>query len=300
MRIEGRLTCELRPNSEIPPAEVEHMMFGSEAHMHSEAGDVTFQLLSPTRFRRQGNSQIVVINQFSLASSSDLYGRPSESLKNYDVLRVPVNTIVYGKNLQNATLYEVSVSINGKDVWYYSFRFQQPTIQDNEGHELLFRIPLEGLKKRLFGDVNASKHLCDRNHLSDCTTEELIAWGTPILRALQELWVQSHTDIINEPKKFGDHERSVMDITRAGNFRSYSTYNSRWRDDVVKFRMELIRRMGAGAHVTWNDRMYDDDQNMMSVNYMGIKNELEDLIQQLQQRKKKQIKEYEYHEGKQA
>jgi hypothetical protein len=148
IRIEGRLTCELRPGATIPPAEIEHQFLGGEAHIQGAAGDVALSLLSPIRFRRQGEDQIVVINQFALPASNDLYGQPLASLKNFDVLRMPVSTVVYSNDLLNASLYEVVVSINGHEMWYYSYPFHAGKVQDQEGHTIQFTIPLAGLKKK--------------------------------------------------------------------------------------------------------------------------------------------------------
>jgi len=147
--VETRLTCELKESAELPPPEVPFVPIGpgSDATLKGAAGQVQLQFVSPVRFRRQGNNQVVVINQFALPNASDLYGRPLESLRNFDQFIGPIVTIVFGKNLSEAHLYEVSMSINGKDTWYYSYPI---SLNFPEGGQTpIFTIPLVELHKKL-------------------------------------------------------------------------------------------------------------------------------------------------------
>jgi hypothetical protein len=142
--VEARLTCDLKSGVEIPPAEVETLMGFGVAHLRGAGGDAAMTLVSPVRFRREGGNQVVVIDEYSLQPSSVLDGRPIASLRNFDTLVLPITTVVYGKALDRLRLVEASVRINGKDVWYYSWKLDAAF---QEGP--VFSIPLAGLHDRL-------------------------------------------------------------------------------------------------------------------------------------------------------
>ncbi len=62
----------------------------------------------------------MIINEFALPSGSSLHNRPIESLKSFDSISVPIVTVVYGKDLDTMKLLEVSLNINGNQVYYNS------------------------------------------------------------------------------------------------------------------------------------------------------------------------------------
>ena len=118
--VEGRLACSLREGAEIPPAEVPFIPLGdADAYLEGPQGRVKLNFVSPVRFRRQDDGSIVTINRFSILNGSDLHGRPLESLKVFDVLIIPSVTIAWGRSMTTMKIFEVSMTINGQDVWYY-------------------------------------------------------------------------------------------------------------------------------------------------------------------------------------
>jgi hypothetical protein len=73
-----------------------------------------------------------------------LQGRPVESLKNFDNLHIPVITVVFGKSLQTMKIFEVSMTLNGQDIWSYRYSINHP-FQAGP----MIKIPLETLGRRL-------------------------------------------------------------------------------------------------------------------------------------------------------
>ena len=143
--VEVRLTCDLKEGAELPPSEVNFIPIGdSHAYFQGTPGKIRLNFKSPVYFRKQGGNKIIVTNNFSLDSGSYLQNRPFESLKNYDYLSVPVVTVVYGKSLAKFTLLEISLTINGKDVWYSSYKYDIPFKQVPR-----FEIPLTALHEKL-------------------------------------------------------------------------------------------------------------------------------------------------------
>jgi hypothetical protein len=141
--VEGRLTCDLKDGAEIPPSEVQFIPVGNaNSYLEGTHSKSRLDFVSPVRFRRQDDNHIVVINRFSLPPGSDLDGRPIDSLKNFDILTIPVITVVYGDSFKRMKLFEVSMSVNGKDVWYYRYEINQP-FQAGPS----FKIPFESFKK---------------------------------------------------------------------------------------------------------------------------------------------------------
>lgn len=148
--VEGRLTCDLKEGGKIPPAEVPFIPLGdANAYLEGTLGKTRLDFVSPIRFRRQEDNNIVVINRFSLSASSDLGGRPINSLANFNILTIPSLAIGSEKSLGMMKLYEISMSLNGKDVWYYSYPVNQPFQP-----QAVFRIPLEDLSKTLDKSYN--------------------------------------------------------------------------------------------------------------------------------------------------
>jgi hypothetical protein len=143
--IEVRLTCDLKEGAEIPPAEVRFMPIGdSDSYFKGPPGARRLEFKSPVRFRRQDPNKIMVINRFSLDSGSELLHNPLAVLKNYEILSVPVITVVYGKSLQKFTLLEVVLTVNGEDIWYGSYKYDVPFQVGPR-----FEVPLVELHKKL-------------------------------------------------------------------------------------------------------------------------------------------------------
>ncbi len=143
--VEGRLTCSLKQGAELPPPEVRFTMLSDgHAYLQGPPGRLRLEFASPVRFHRQEDSRVVVINRFALAPSSDLQQRSISYLSVFEVLQIPSVTVVYGKELDDMHLFEVTMTINGVDAWSYTYplsaKFQ---------NGILFTIPLEGLKRRL-------------------------------------------------------------------------------------------------------------------------------------------------------
>lgn len=145
--IEGRLICDLKAGAELPPAEVSFMPVGdASVYFDGPAGKARLEFVSPVRFRRQDDNHIVVINRFTLQNGADLQGRPVESLKGFNNLQIPSITVVFGKSLQTMKVLEVTMTLNGQDIWYYRYNINHPF---QEGP--MFTIPLETLRARLEG-----------------------------------------------------------------------------------------------------------------------------------------------------
>ena len=143
--IEVRLTCNLKDGAELPPAEVPFVPVGdSHAYFKGPAGTARLEFKSPVNFRRQETNKIVVINDFALESGSVLQHKPLEVLKNYSILSVPVVTVVFGRSFEKITLLEVSLIVNGEDIWYGSYKYDVPFQVGPR-----FEIPLNELHKKL-------------------------------------------------------------------------------------------------------------------------------------------------------
>lgn len=144
LTVEARLTCDMKEGAELPPPEVQHMLFGGDSYLKGPAASVALKLQSPVIFRRQRENKIVVINNFSLESGSQLQNMPAEALKNYHLILVPITTVVYGKAFEKFTLFEVSFMLNGNNLWYGSYE-----CNDLFQSGLEFKYPLSELHKKL-------------------------------------------------------------------------------------------------------------------------------------------------------
>jgi len=143
--VEARLTCDLKQGAELPPSEVPYIpISGADCFLEGSPGKFRLDFVSPVRFRRQDDDRIVVINRYALQPNSDLYGRPIEILKSFKIIFVAVQTIVFGKALKTMNFFESSMTINGRDVWYYRYDLNAPF---QEGP--VIRLPLDSLAKRL-------------------------------------------------------------------------------------------------------------------------------------------------------
>ncbi len=146
--LEGRLTCSLKPGAELPPPDVEFVMVGDgHAYLEGTLGRFRVEFLSPVRFYRQEDGNVVVINRFALSAGSDLSQRPLTALRNLEELKIPVVTVVYGNAIDKMKLYTVNVSVNSSDLWSYSYKLDDAAFQ--AGRAPVFTIPLGGLKTRI-------------------------------------------------------------------------------------------------------------------------------------------------------
>lgn len=136
--VEARLTCTLKKGEELPPKEVNFMPV-SDAHSYFEGfNSVRVDFKSPVIFKNLNDNKITIINNFSLLPGSTLENEPIEYLKNFHTLSVPIITVVYGKSFEKIILLEISITINGKQYWYNSWKY-------NDHFEVgpRFSIPLE-------------------------------------------------------------------------------------------------------------------------------------------------------------
>jgi len=147
LSVELRVTCDLKDGEEIPPQEVPWMpMDGATAELQGNAATVQLQFNSPVIFRRQAKNEIVIINRFAIAGDSDIHGHPIAFLSAYAQLVVPVQTIVYSKSFSRIRLAEASMTINGRDVWYYPYKMDAQFV---ERKGLTITFPLAALAKKL-------------------------------------------------------------------------------------------------------------------------------------------------------
>jgi hypothetical protein len=118
---------------------------GADAMLSGAAGKQRLQFISPVRFREHSNS-LTVINKFGLPPGAELRGKPQDALRGYAELAVPIVTVVYGNACGHMRLLEVSVRVNGEDLWYGQWQYDVPFRQGPT-----FRVPLAGLHARLAG-----------------------------------------------------------------------------------------------------------------------------------------------------
>lgn len=144
--LEARLTCDLKEGAELPPAEVPYLpMSGADCFLEGPPGKVRLDFVSPVRFRRQDDNNMVIINRFSLPNGSDLFGRPLEVLKGYKGVSIAIQTIVWGKSFKTMKFVEASMSINGEDMWYYHYDVNNVPFLEGP----VFALPLDSLHQRI-------------------------------------------------------------------------------------------------------------------------------------------------------
>jgi len=143
--LEARLTCSLNEEAELPPGEVDFMPIGdgSDARLRGPAGEQALLFASPVRFREHAGS-LTVINRFVLPPGSNLHGRPPAALGGFTELVVPIVTVVYGTACRQMRLLELSVRLNGEDLWYSQWTYDDPFQQSP-----VFTVPLDALHARI-------------------------------------------------------------------------------------------------------------------------------------------------------
>lgn len=144
MSVEARLTCDIRPEAELPPSEVEFYPLGeSHVTLKGPGGHYRLSFQSPVRFIVQPPSKIAVLNHFGLDDGT-LQGRSMDSLLSYDSLSVPIVTVVYGKACKRMRLLEVTLFLNGDIFWSGRWTYDDPFPGGSR-----FEIPLDELHKRI-------------------------------------------------------------------------------------------------------------------------------------------------------
>src|SRR5437762_8344398 len=119
MVVEARFTTTPKAGVKLPPVEVPILgHFGAQAGLEGPAGRVRLDLANLIRYRQQDDGSLVVINRFALSPSSDLYQRPIEALGNYRTLDVSLNTPDFENGISTVRLVEVTMTVNGQDVWH--------------------------------------------------------------------------------------------------------------------------------------------------------------------------------------
>jgi len=142
--LEARLTCDLKAGAELPPDKVDFLLMSDgHAYLEGPPGKVRLAFQSPVIFRKLDANRLVVINHFVLETGSELLNRPVEVLGNYNILSIPIITIVWGKSLETIRLLEISIFINNDDPIYGSYQHNVPF---KEGPR--FSIPLGATSKR--------------------------------------------------------------------------------------------------------------------------------------------------------
>ena len=143
--VEARLTGTLKDGAEQPPGEVDFSPVGdAHAYLEGPPGRVRLSFQSPVRFRVQAGPSLVVTNRFALPDGSELRGRPVESLANFEKLKLPIVTVVWGKSIEKMRLLEVILAVNGDDIWYASWPYD---VAFQEGP--VFTVPLDAVRQRL-------------------------------------------------------------------------------------------------------------------------------------------------------
>jgi hypothetical protein len=138
--VKTRLTYELRDEAEVPPAEVPFTTVGdANSYLVGPDGNVRLDFISPVGFRMRTDGRIVVINHFSLQSSSDLYGSPVKNLKNFDFLAIRFITADYGSSLEKMVSFEAFFAVNGQNILHY----QIPIVDQFDS----IRIHLDSVKR---------------------------------------------------------------------------------------------------------------------------------------------------------
>jgi len=144
--LEGRLTCSVYSGAQIPPPEVPFVMLSDgHAYLEGPPGRFRLEFSSPVRFHRQDDGQTVVINRFSLPASSDLNQRPITVLEQFEILKIPSVTIVYGDVLNEMKVFEVTMAVNGIDTWSYVYDLHSAPFKQG----VVFTLPLDTLRRRV-------------------------------------------------------------------------------------------------------------------------------------------------------
>ena len=99
--------------------------------------------MSPIRFRERAGS-LTIINRFALPPGSDLHGRTVGSLAGFSEMLVPIVTAVDADACARMRLLEVSVRLNGDDLWYHQWQYDD-AFQSGP----VFTVPLKELHARL-------------------------------------------------------------------------------------------------------------------------------------------------------
>lgn len=145
--IEARFTTTPKVGAKVPPAEVTPLMTrGAHAALAGPPGHVRLDVAKLTRYRQQNDGTVVITNRFVLPQASDLHQRPVEVLGDYRTLDVPLNAPDFEDGFSTVQRVDVSMNVNGRDVWHSSLDLAPPEAPINWQR---VQFPLDGLKARL-------------------------------------------------------------------------------------------------------------------------------------------------------
>lgn len=142
--IELRTTCSLKHGAKPPPTEYTFIPTGdANSYFTNQSGKFKVDFLSPVKFRRLDNDNIVIINRFMTNTGSDLLNKPISFLSTFDSLHVPIISVSYGKDFDKLYSVELSLRVNDEDIWYESWQYNM-NFQSGSMH-----ISLDNLKLKL-------------------------------------------------------------------------------------------------------------------------------------------------------
>lgn len=122
--LEAKLTVSKKENTEIPPSEVKFYPIGdSHAYFENNEEKVRLEFQSPVNFLQNDNGDIIIINKFTLQRGSILQNKPLNYLSNFESLLVPIVTIVWGNSFDKIKLLEISLKVNGNEVWKKNWKY---------------------------------------------------------------------------------------------------------------------------------------------------------------------------------
>jgi len=108
---------------------------GSNAYLEGPPGRAALVFASPVRFRRLEDDRVTLINRFGLPTGSDLHNAPLERLASFTNLLVPSESVVYGAALDKMTMFEVTITANGEQLWAHSYPLQEQ-FEELKGEEV--------------------------------------------------------------------------------------------------------------------------------------------------------------------
>ena len=116
--LETKLTAELKPNVPAPPSEQSAGMYvGDGAFIIGSANRKESLFLIPTVWYRQLDAtHVTIINKHVLGNASGIRGQPIGVLRNFDHLAITTANF-YRERFQSVVLFEITVLLNGKNVW---------------------------------------------------------------------------------------------------------------------------------------------------------------------------------------
>lgn len=143
LTVEARMTCIINPGITLPATTQDIIAGFGTGHLTGSAGNVELSRYKQVEFRKQEGDVMTVVNRFYMGNGEALQGLPISRLLNYDKMVIPITVLGSGDLFKTITLFEVTVTINGKHTWYYPWKYNGPF--DKRGTEIT--IPLQGIEK---------------------------------------------------------------------------------------------------------------------------------------------------------